>query len=304
MNFTYKNHLKYYIGDKLFGYRTHWMQNYRIEIGQIDHDYYRKNNFSKELKRVADLVYSELGKELVLFFSGGTDSEIILRSLLSIGVTPRCYTVRFKHGFNSHEVNTARSIATKLNVPLTVIDFDLKDFLYSGHAIELGKSIQCIDIVFLVLYKCLLDINLPAIFGGEVILKRNIYTDPSTWNYCWKEDSCTAAIRFTNMYGIPLINEWFNYTPELILYYLESDIVKNLVSDRFNFKLSVSSSKNLILTSLVPEIELRKKTHGYEDLVAFHYESLTILDNEQTLKLDMDSGGIEYNQLIKMLRGI
>ena len=68
--------------------------------------------------------------------------------------------------------------------------------------------------------------------GGELLLKRNIGTDPSSWYYCLRENEDGSAMRFSDKYKLPLVNEWFSYTPELMLYYLEDPEIQALVSTK------------------------------------------------------------------------
>jgi hypothetical protein len=303
MNFTYLNHLKYYIDDTLYGARTNGIEKFLVNVGIIDNDHYSKNTFQSELRRVADLVYKDYGKNFALFLSGGTDSEIVLRNFLSIGIKPTCFTIRFLDDYNISDVLESIELAKDLGVKLNIIDFDIKEFYYSGQSSEFAKKIQCTQITYLMVYHNILKINLPAVMGGELLLKRNINTDPSTWYYCFRENEDASAIRFSNLYNLPLVNEWFSYTPEVMLYYLEDPDIKNLVSTKYNYKLTSVSSKNTILKRLLPEIRVRKKTHGFENLLAFNYEVYRRLMSEHILRLESSVDGIEYSEVINTLRG-
>lgn len=303
MNFTYNNHLKYTINNVLWGCRTNSIQKFNVTVGSIDNDHYKHSNYLNELHRTADLVYHDYGKDFALFLSGGTDSEIVLRNLLDIGIIPQCYTIKFKDNYNISDVIEAQDLARDLNVTLNLIDFDVKDFVLSGEAAEFGSNIQCTQVTYLMVYKSILNIGLPAVMGGELLLKRNINTAPSTWYYCLRENEDCSAIRFSLKYGIPLVNEWFSYTPELMLYYLEHELIKKLVTEKYNFKLTSVSSKNSILQTLVPDIRHRIKTHGFENLLGFNFESYRLLTNSQILRLENSLDGIEYSECIRMLRG-
>lgn len=303
MNFTHNNHLKYYINNQLYGYRTNGIENYKVTVGQVDHDYYRTSDYQSELRRVADLVYKDYGKDFALFLSGGTDSEIVARNFLDVGIKPTCYTIKFKDGYNDSDVVEAIDLAKELDIPIHIIDFDVKDFFYSGEASEFGKQIQCTQITYLMVYHSILKIGLPAIMGGELLLKRNINTEPTTWYYCLRENEDGSAMRFSHKYNIPLVNEWFSYTPELMLYYLEDQDIKTLVETKYNYKLTSVSSKNAILKKLLPDIRVRKKTHGFEKLLGFNFEAYRHLSSEQILRLESSVDGIEYNTCISMLKG-
>ena len=96
MNFTHNNHLSYTLGDRKWGHRVNSYEPFKLVVGKIDHDHYRTSSYQNELRRTADLVYQDLGKDFVLFLSGGTDSEIVARNFLSIGIKPQCYCIKFK----------------------------------------------------------------------------------------------------------------------------------------------------------------------------------------------------------------
>lgn len=304
MNFTHNNHLSYTLGDRKWGHRQNSYEPFKLSVGNIDHDQYRTSSYQDELRRTADLVYQNLGKDFVLFLSGGTDSEIVARNFLSIGIKPQCYCIKFKDDYNISDVNEAIDLANDLDIPLSIIDFDVKDFLYSGHAEEFGQKLQCTQITYLMVYYSILKIGMPAVMGGEVLLKRNINTTPSTWYYSIRENEDCSAMRFSNMYNIPLVNEWFSYTPELLLYYLEDPDVVKLVTTKFNYKLTSVSSKNDILKRLVPDIRVRKKTHGFENLLGFNFQAYRQLASKQICRLESSLDGIEYFKTINLLRGL
>jgi hypothetical protein len=110
-------------------------------------------------------------------------------------------------------------------------------------------------------------------------------------------------MRFSRKYGIPLVNEWFSYTPEVMLYYLENKDIQSLISEKYNYKLSSVSSKNKILKDLVPEIRERIKTHGFEKLMGFNFESYRQMSNEQIQRLEPSVDGIEISEVMNQLRG-
>ena len=83
MNYTSNNHLFYTIGGKMFGQRESSIEKYQVYVGQVDHAVYNTSSYREELRKTADSVYREYGKDLIVYFSGGTDSEIVLRNFIS-----------------------------------------------------------------------------------------------------------------------------------------------------------------------------------------------------------------------------
>lgn len=301
-NFTYNNHLKYTIGGRYCGFRTNSQEPFKVTVGAIDKDHYKKSSYQEELKRTADCVYRDYGKDFALMLSGGTDSEIVARNFLSIGVVPNCYVIKLKNGYNLYDVHQAVLLCKELNIPLQIIEFDVKDFMYSGEAQEFSVDLQCSQVTYLMVYKCIQKISLPAVMGGELLLTKHVSTnEDSYWYYTIRENEDCSAMRFSYKYGIPLVNEWFSYTPELILYWLTNPMIQNLVNTPDNYKLTSVSSKNKILTSLIPEIKWRVKTHGFERLLGFNQESYRELTSHQILSLEPSLNGIKYSEILTML---
>jgi hypothetical protein len=77
-----------------------------------------------------------------------------------------------------------------------------------------------------------------------------------------------------------------------------------LITDRFNYKLTSVSSKNLILKKLYPDIKLRIKTHGFERLLGFNGEVYNKLRTKTIPRLEPSLDGIFIPDLILHLKGI
>jgi hypothetical protein len=303
INFTYNNHLWYSIADRGFGYRETSAEKFKVELGAIDPHHYKNSDYVSELHRTADDVYTNFGKEMIVFLSGGTDSEIVVRNFLDIGIKPECVVVKFKDDYNLPDVLEAEAIARELDLKLDVIDFDVKDFYYSGEAIEFGNHLQCTQVTYLMVYYNILKMGRPAVMGGEALLTRGVSPTGSGWYYTFRENEDASAMRFSLKYGIPLVNEWFSYTPELLLYYLEDSEIEKLVSEKYNYKLSSVSTKNSVLRRLYPNIRPKIKTHGFERLLGFNYEAYKGIASNQVRRLEANLDGIDLELAKDMLRG-
>lgn len=302
MNFTHQNHLKYWIDDRLYGARQECWEKYRVEVGSIDADYYRTSNYQQEQRRTADLIYQDYGKDFVVMFSGGTDSEIVIRSFLDIGIKPRCVFIKFVGDYNAGDLEMAELIARELGIEVELFEFDVLDFYRSGQAAEFAAELQCRQIAYLTVYNAIRKLGLPAVMGGEMLLRRAIPQNAeSEWYYVFRENEDASAMRFSRAYNIPLVNEWFSYTPEMMAYYLEHPGIQGLVSTKYNYKLGSVSSKNKILRDLIPELVDKVKTHGYENLGAFNIETYFELHRAHTPRLESSLDGIKLVDLVKML---
>jgi hypothetical protein len=302
-NFTSQNHLSYSIGDgPCYGFRTSPIEKFNVYVGQINKDHYRKSNWREELRRTADSVYKEFGKDLIVYFSGGTDSEIVLRNFLEIGINPKCVVIKFKDDYNLSDVKSAVDLATTLGVKIEIVEFDVVDFYFSGHAKDFGEQIQCTQITYLTIYKNILNLGFPSVMGGECLFYKKIEKDKSYWHYTFRENEDASAMRFSNKFNIPLVNEWFSYTPEMILYFIEHPIMQELLNNNILYKLSSVSTKNQVLKSLYPDIRSKNKTHGFEKLLGLNYEAYKEIGMDQIKRLEKDLDGIEINELVRILK--
>jgi len=104
-------------------------------------------------------------------------------------------------------------------------------------------------------------------------------------------------------YDIPLVNEWFSYTPEMMGYYLNEPVIQDLISNKIPHKLSSVSTKNQVLKSLMPTLIEKTKTHGYEQLMGLNIESYNSLYRSHTKRLEYSLDGIYIEDLNKQLFG-
>jgi hypothetical protein len=296
-NFTLNNHLRYTIGNRLYGHRETPYEKYRVTCGAIDRDYYKTSNWVNEQYRTADAIYQEFGKDITVMFSGGTDSEIVLRAFKKIGVTPRAVFVKFKNDYNIADLYMAEKIARDMRIKIEVVEFDVKDFYHSGQAWDFAGEIQCRQMAYLTVYHHIRKLQMPAVMGGEMLLKRHVERTGSRWYYCIRENEDGSAMRFSLKYNIPLVNEWFSYTPEMMAYYLEHPKIKWLITERYNYKMGSVSSKNSILHQYMPELLEKRKTHGYERLLGFNGETYSALYESQVKRLESSLDGIFIDDL-------
>ena len=297
MNFTHNNHLTYTIGDVEYGYRTTPYEKFIVDVGSIDHDHYRNSNWVEEQYRTAELVAEDFNYDFAVMFSGGTDSEIVLRSFKHIGAAPKVVFIKFTDDYNIEDYKMACRIADDVGFNLDVIDFDVKKFYRSGEAYELAGSIQCRQIAYLSVYYNILKMKMPAVMGGEMLLRRHVNSAGSSWYYCFRENEDASAMRFSLKYNIPLVNEWFSYTPEMMGYYLENESIQRLITERYNYKLASVSSKNDILKEYMPSIIDKQKTHGYEQLMGFNGETYNTLGKSHVKRLVTSLDGIFIDEL-------
>lgn len=302
MDFTADNHLKYWIGSRLWGQRLLESEPYLVRVGAVDPERLQASTWQQEQARTANLIRRSFGSSIVVMLSGGTDSEIVLRTFVRERIPVRAVFVKFTGDYNLADLANAQAICQQLDQPLEIIDFDIKDFYLSGHAAEFAQAIQCRQIAYLAIYLHVFRLNTPAVMGGEMLLRRQVLPNrPSQWYYVFRENEDASAMRFSLKYGVPLVNEWFSYTPEMMAYYLEHETIKALVTDKYNYKLGSVSSKNPVLQSYMPELLPKTKTHGFEQLIGFNMETYESLNQPLIQRREASLDGICLKDLKQQL---
>lgn len=302
-NLTHNNHYKHFIDGELFGVRTSKFQQYTTDIGSVDMDYYLKSDYNKERLRIARLQWDDLGKDLVLFVSGGLDSEIMVRSYVEQGLKPLCIIIKFVGDYNIADVSEAVDLLTELDVPYMIIDFDVKEFYHSGRAAALAKEIQCELLAFLVFFDVSRSLGVPTVLGGELLIEK--YRGKNHvphWVLRNLETYEAAHVRFSRIYNIPFVIEWFSYTPEIMLYYLDQPVVKRLIGTASPYW-SITPVKNQILRRMIPGLRKKSKGTGYENLKALLHESKQMLGALMPENIGDTHPYLTYEEVITKLKG-
>jgi len=303
MNFTHNNHLTYTTGGRPYGYREDVTDKFKVDIGSVDKNHYAKSSWLEEQSRTADLIYKDYGKDFVVMFSGGTDSEIVLHAFKKIGLNPRAVFIKFTGDYNLHDLELAVQITNELDIKLEVIPFDIINFYRNGIAHNFASELQCSQMAYLSVYYHIAKLGVPAVMGGEMLMKRQVKPTGSKWFYCFRENEDASAMRFSNKYHIPLVNEWFSYTPEMMGYYLERPRIQNMLTDKYNGKMTSVSTKNIVLNYLHPGLVKKVKTTGFEKLLGFNAETYAHLANTYVKRLESSLDGIYIEDVYKKLFG-
>jgi hypothetical protein len=298
MKFTYNNHLKYTIKERLFGFRETPYEKYQVSVGKIDTIYYQQNTWKTEQFRIGSLVLDNIGKDFILLYSG-LNSECILRILLSLNITPKLIFIRFVGDYNLKEYYHAVETATNLGVELSVFDYDIINNYHSKELTEFADSFNCGNIMQAVLCHIIQQLQSPVILGQKITLKKNIKLTRADWYYCFPEITNASIMRYSMKYKIPVISEWFSYTPEAIAYFLDN---VDLNADTYKFKVSTNSIQNQIFHNMYTELNMTTHKNGYENLYGLSTE-FNLRGERLHKEFDNSPNGIYINDLRKQLFG-
>lgn len=250
------------------------------------------SSFSDELLKTASstLDYYPNIRPSILF-SGGVDSEIVLRSYLKIGANPKVYIIRYEDDYNIYDVSYAITICSLLNVEYTIIDFNLKKF-YENDAEKISELAQVCRPRALPQCKFMdLVDGLPILGSSDLtgVRTNDDYSKKGTWLIrCWEHDiGWSKYLRETNRPGIA---EWFKWSPGLVISFTQMQWFDKITNDEYYGKLGFNSTKIIGYRETYPDLIERRKQTGFE--------KVDPLINEFELFLKTKYKGLPFRQYV------
>jgi hypothetical protein len=185
-------------------------------------------------------------------------------------------TLEFPKSLNGEDVAIATNLCRALGVRQEIVTHDVVGFADDPLLTSMSQSLQCSQIAYLSVMRYVHWYEGDTIvMGGEILFQKhwNPATKEPDWYYVYREDEDAMTYRFSQHHSIPVINEYFSYTPELFYSWFNDPLVQEVFTNPY--KLSMVSSKNRILTEryFKPqgiEPATTTKRHGYEQLLAFN----------------------------------
>jgi hypothetical protein len=276
MNLTYNDHLAWYMRDpatgsrRRFGTREHSEEFFEFEIGKCSRPI---KSWYEEFVIACSKMIDEHGSNLAVFYSGGYDSEILLRELVRLGANVEAHTILFEADENNEETVRAQEVCEELRVPQYFRVHNVQEYVNSERYTVLGDKYRCTQLAYITVLEYARRVDGPVLMGGEVYIQRHATPGaapitPTDWYYIYREDEDGMTYRYATQTGHTLINEVFTYTPELLAAWLSSNTVQKIVTGEIPGKMSLLTSKPAIFRELYPfPLAADKKLHGYENLM-------------------------------------
>jgi hypothetical protein len=237
-------------------------------------------NFNKKIKKDsmpsykdalfnnARIMRDSFNEPFDVCLSGGTDSEIVVRTFKSVGIKHNTFIFKLENNYNIRDVTNAVNLCNELNIDYTIIDFNVEQF-FKNDALELFNRTLIPMAGRLPRLKFIdyLD-NIPIFCDGEPYWRRELeddYINKSRWLFQLHEDGYSVSTYAKNI-GRTVIGDWYEYTPDIIMSYKELPLVRQLLNDGIPGKISNISSRVAAHNSIWPTIEYKPKLVGYEGL--------------------------------------
>lgn len=220
-----------------------------------------------------------------IYFSGGVDSEIMLRAYLEIGCKPKVTIMRYENDYNIYDVSYAITVCSMLGVEYDLIDFNLSKF-YENDADRVSELAQIDRPRALPYCKFIEDAEgFPILGASDLTLHRTTpeYVENEKGNWvilCWEHD--IGWSKFARAINKPAVAEWFKWTPGLVLSYMNLKWFSKLTNDEYYGKTGCNSTKIIGYREAYPDLIERRKQTGFEkiDTIVNEFEKHLILKNE------------------------
>ena len=224
------------------------------------------NSFKYELLSAArDILDHYQGLSPCIFFSGGVDSDIVLRTFVELGAKPKVYIVRYENDYNIYDVSYAITVCSMLGVDYKIIDFNLKKF-YENDAELISENAQVDRAMALPQLKFMDYVDgLPIYSASDPSWTRlnDDYSTKGQWVMrCWEHDiGWSNYALFKNR---PAVMEFFKWSPSLLMAWNKTEWLKKLTNDQYYGKLGTSSTKINGYREAYPDLIERRKKTGFE----------------------------------------
>jgi len=229
------------------------------------------------------------GLKPCVYFSGGLDSELVLRSYLDIGADPIVNIFRFEDHINEYDVSYAIVICETLGVKYNIIDFNVTKFFENDA--ETVSDIAQIDRPRGLPQLKFLDYTEGfAVLGiGDPRWSRSIKNN-TPWILLDQEHD-SGWDKYILHKNMPAIAQWFKWTPELGLAYTNLKWFQNLIIDnKWTGREGVTSTKIIGYREAYPDLLQRDKKTGMEPIDS--------LINEFENFLSIKNKGLLYRQVV------
>lgn len=273
--YTLNNHFKFGYNKMWFADRQATTDMWSVRYGQCTRPV---KSFREEcIQAAADIWERRDGLPIDVLFSGGSDSEIVLRSFLELGVPVNVHIMRFSNYVNAHDWCYAYVICQNLNITPIFHDLDLVDFWKSGKCLSYAEISRSVSPQLLP-HMWLMDQvdGIPVMGSGESYTARtdvaelrdkqltaNMYPLNVKWAL-FEREKIAAWYRYAMKTNKKAIPGFFQYSPELLLSFLVDPKMNELHANKVFGKLSNKSTKFDIYKTHWPELIDRNKWSGFE----------------------------------------
>jgi hypothetical protein len=234
-------------------------------------------SWKAECIRAAQIISKEASGPIILLFSGGLDSEFMIRVFTEAAVEFKVGIIDY-NGWNTHDTKYAYEYCNHHNINPITVSVDIEKLISSGEFEDIAVNVKCCAHQMIPVMKGL------TLFDGTVIMANGEpYFKNYEGNWVWQEtEKVNAYNNFYSNYNINGTPDFLRYTPEMVLAFTNDSLVKDLVANKLPGKLSTRTSKIKIYSDSFNFIP-REKYTGWEKIqeTSWHEKALNITSSLQ-----------------------
>jgi hypothetical protein len=224
-------------------------------------------SFREECLRVCEQIsdYAQQESRIpVILFSGGLDSEIVIRAFIDSGRPFRVAVNRFAGDLNSHELYYAERFLTEQGLTAEYLDIDIAAWLDSEESLAMAALSHCPYSEMLPTMKLIEHVysnmqGVPVLGNGDFYAR--IVDDQ--WQYV-EFEYILAWMRYCVAREIPGAINFFQQTPEIVLAMAKDPLIMRTIKE--GIEPNLRSTKYEIYKQHWPDIEIRIKFNGAEKI--------------------------------------
>ena len=310
--YTKDNHWRFgYRGEGYNGRPRLWRINdqekFWADYGRCER---KPGTLKEESINACRLIYDSTDLPITVMYSGGLDSEFVVAAFKESGVPFDVLIARYLNDVNIYDVSHAVIFCENHSIKYKIVDIDLHKFL-EDEIYKIAEFSRPVSSRWTPQMKIAQYVDgLPVMGGGDThCVKKGIpedyepgvseYPIGTKW-YLQEYESETSWDRYMRYIDRPAVVRWFQYTPELMLAYLNDPVMHELVEDKRIGKLSNWSSKVEILQRAFPFLQPRIKKHGMEGIDdLFHQLNLDYFYRVNKSWCDIHE--VEYYEMLQKL---
>lgn len=223
-------------------------------------------SFRQETLDNIQLIRDSFSGPLDLAFSGGADSELVLRCFRELGIPINVVSFRYNDNLNRLELQWALDICQDLGIKHTVIDLDLKKF-FENDAYDLWTTGYYLNAGRLVHMKMLEYLDNTPLFGDGIMQSPYaICQYQGNWSVRFKEIDLSLA-NYANRIGRQAVTNVFDFSPRPLARFLRIPKIAGLFTNRLPGVTDWSVIKYQLINQLYPAIAIRNKMTGFEGVL-------------------------------------
>ena len=217
-------------------------------------------SFKEEVLNSCELMYDAFKiytSKLNLFFSGGMDSECMLRCFTELKIPVNPVIIIHCGEESAPEAQQALRICKELSLVPTIINIDLSKLFGAGVCHDIGEKYRTKELAMVELLYVMEKLQEPSILCDDIQLfyhssSKNKLSKSETnyqqWFYSIREDHDGVFDRFEYITGIPVFSDTYKFTKESWAAMLMTPVIQDIVLNKRG-KASGKSSKNKMMSA-------------------------------------------------------